>query len=61
MQVDDDLIPYRAHAGYVLFWALMTVCLYWSDERGSMFTKGVAKNKEVEGAAPSQESAEVAL
>jgi len=37
----------------------MTVCFYWSDERGSMFTKGVAKNKEVEGAAPSQESAEV--
>ncbi|CAK0790337.1 unnamed protein product [Prorocentrum cordatum] len=59
MKVDDDLIPYRVHAGCVLFWALMTVFLYWSDERGSMFTKGMAKNTEVEGAAPSQESAEV--
>jgi len=39
----DELVPFRVHAAYVLFWALMTVCFYWSDERGSMFTRGEPK------------------
>jgi len=48
MDVDDDLIPFRVHAAYVLFWAMTTVCFYWSDERGSMFTRGAASGAKEE-------------
>jgi len=32
----DELLPFKVHAGYVLFWALMNVGYYWPD-KGGMF------------------------
>jgi NNP family nitrate/nitrite transporter-like MFS transporter len=32
----DTLLPFKVHAGYVLFWACMNVCYYWPD-KGGMF------------------------
>ncbi len=32
----DTLLPFKVHAGYVMFWALLSVCYYWSD-KGDMF------------------------
>ena len=27
-----DTLPFQAHAGYLLFWALMHVCHCWEDK-----------------------------
>jgi len=45
----DTLLPFKVHAGYVMFWALMNVCYYWED-KGGMFVKGKGDktNKEEE-------------
>ncbi|CAE7463521.1 NRT2.5 [Symbiodinium sp. CCMP2592] len=32
----DALLPFQVHAGYVMFWALLSPCYYWS-EMGGMF------------------------
>merc|ERR1712070_150482 len=37
----DTLLPFKVHAGYVLFWAVMNVCYYWED-KGGMFKAGKA-------------------
>eukprot|EP00438_Fugacium_kawagutii_P031557 Skav207686 [mRNA] locus=scaffold1757:17504:22504:+ [translate_table: standard] len=34
--IDDPLIPFQVHAGYVMFWALLTPLYYWK-EHGGMF------------------------
>lgn len=34
--IEDDLLPYRVHSGYVMFWALLSPVYYWSD-KGGMF------------------------
>lgn len=36
MTTDDDLLPFRLHAGYVLFWALTVFAMRWKH-LGSMF------------------------
>merc|ERR1719198_960022 len=41
----DTLLPFKVHAGYVLFWAMMNVCYYWED-KGGMFKAGKADEKE---------------
>ena len=35
--INDPLIPFQVHAGYVMFWALLTPCYYWR-EHGGMFS-----------------------
>merc|ERR1719386_163656 len=40
--VEDDLLPFRLHAFYVLFWA-MTVCLMRWEHRGGMFCAAKAE------------------
>jgi len=35
--IDDPLIPFRLHAGYVLFWALTVLAMRW-EHLGSMFS-----------------------
>jgi len=37
MTTEDDLLPYRLHAGYVLFWALSVLAMRW-ENLGSMFS-----------------------
>ena len=34
--IHDPLLPFLVHAGYVMFWALLTPCYYWR-EHGGMF------------------------
>lgn len=35
--IDDALLPFQVHAGYVMFWALLSPCYYWR-EHGGMFS-----------------------
>lgn len=42
----DTLLPFKVHAAYVMFWALMNVCYCWED-KGSMFSKGKIADKEI--------------
>merc|ERR1719343_1404231 len=35
--IDDELLPFKIHAGYVMFWALLSPVYYWAD-LGGMFT-----------------------
>jgi nitrate/nitrite transporter NarK len=35
--IDDDLLPFKIHAGYVLFWTLLSPLFYW-PEYGGMFS-----------------------
>lgn len=35
--IDDALLPFRIHAAYVMFWALLSPCFYW-PEYGGMFS-----------------------
>jgi NNP family nitrate/nitrite transporter-like MFS transporter len=53
MTTEDDLLGFRYHAGYVLFWALTCFAMRWED-MGSMF--GGAKSPQV---AKSEEKPEV--
>ena len=41
----DPLLPFKVHAGYVLFFALLSVCYYWPD-KGGMFVGPKASSKE---------------
>merc|ERR1719198_2053288 len=34
--IDDDLLPFKIHAAYVMFWALLNPVYYWPD-LGGMF------------------------
>merc|ERR1719499_2735514 len=34
--IDDELLPFRIHAGYVMFWALLSFVYYW-PHLGGMF------------------------
>merc|ERR1740138_2037449 len=34
--IDDELTPFKIHAGYVMFWALLNFVYYW-PELGGMF------------------------
>ncbi|CAE7247510.1 NRT2.5 [Symbiodinium sp. CCMP2592] len=33
--IQDALLPFQVHAGYVMFWALLSPCYYWSEMGGS--------------------------
>merc|ERR1719291_1364417 len=35
--IDDELLPFKVHAGYVMFWALLTPLYYW-PEYGGLFS-----------------------
>ena len=38
----DPLLPFQIHAGYVMFWTLLTPCYYWA-EHGGMFSGPAVK------------------
>lgn len=40
--VEDDLLPFKLHAGYVMFWALTCFLMRW-DHMGSMFGQGAGE------------------
>merc|ERR1711879_989184 len=35
--IDDDLLPFKIHAAYVMFWTLLSPLYYW-PEYGGMFS-----------------------
>jgi NNP family nitrate/nitrite transporter-like MFS transporter len=37
--IEDELLPFKLHAGYVMFWALTCFLMRW-DTMGSMFSQG---------------------
>merc|ERR1719450_700364 len=37
--IEDELLPFKLHAGYVMFWALTCFLMRW-DTLGSMFSQG---------------------
>merc|ERR1719414_278893 len=53
--ISDPLLPFRIHAGYVMFWALLTPVYYW-PEYGGMFWGPKETEKSVEG--PKEQPAE---
>jgi len=44
MTTEDELLPFRLHAGYVLFWALTVFIMRW-ENLGSMFSGGKQRAK----------------
>lgn len=53
--IEDELLPFKVHAGYVLFWALLSP-VYWWPEHGGMF----CGPREEKAAAPAEAAAEEA-
>eukprot|EP00439_Symbiodinium_sp_Y106_P078486 s3271_g17.t1 len=52
--IQDALLPFQVHAGYVMFWALLSPCHYWSETGGMFcgpaqsFEKGQTRSSESE-------------
>jgi len=50
--IDDELLPFKVHAVYVMFWTLLSPVYYW-PHLGGMFTgpkeQNVEKNVEPKG------------
>jgi len=40
--IEDDLLPFKLHAAYVMFWALTCFLMRW-DQMGSMFSQGIGE------------------
>jgi len=57
--IEDPLLPFQIHAGYVLFWALLSPLYYW-PEHGGMFS-GPAAHTLPSGALEKPSKAEVDL
>merc|ERR1740138_265963 len=49
--IDDELLPFKIHAAYVMFWALLSPVYYW-PEYGGMFSGPAEARKEVPDCAP---------
>merc|ERR1712187_593471 len=50
--IEDDLLPFKVHAGYVMFWALLSPLYYWPELGGMFVGPKEVSEKEVEGVAP---------
>ena len=46
--INDPLIPFQVHAGYVMFWALLTPCYYWREHGGMFSGSAVTAEAKVE-------------
>merc|ERR1712170_316279 len=44
--IDDELLPFKIHAGYVMFWALLSFVYYWPHLGGML--KGPSTEQAVE-------------
>jgi len=53
--IDDPLLPFQVHAGYVMFWALLSPCYYWA-EHGGMFHGPAVKTSEIKAAEETKEA-----
>ena len=41
--IEDELLPFKVHAGYVMFWALLSPCYYWKEHGGMFHGPAVAE------------------
>merc|ERR1712232_890155 len=44
--IDDELLPFKIHAGYAMFWTLLSPCFYW-PHLGGMFVGPKEQKHEV--------------
>ncbi|CAE6948895.1 NRT2.5 [Symbiodinium sp. CCMP2592] len=62
--IQDALLPFQVHAGYVMFWALLSPCYYWSEMGGMFhgpaqsFEKGKTQSSESESYTESEATSE---
>ncbi|CAE7307129.1 NRT2.1, partial [Symbiodinium necroappetens] len=62
--IQDALLPFQVHAGYVMFWALLSPCYYWSEFGGMFhgpaqsFEKGKTQSSESESYTESEATSE---
>ena len=49
--IEDPLLPFQVHAGYVMFWTLLTPCYYWSEHGGMFHGPAVKAEAKPEGEA----------
>ena len=62
--IQDALLPFQVHAGYVMFWALLSPCYYWSETGGMFcgpaqgFEKGKTHSSESESYTESEATSE---
>ena len=54
--IEDELLPFKVHAGYVMFWALLSPCYYWK-EHGGMFHGPAVSEKSQTGEKTAGETA----
>merc|ERR1711959_513194 len=54
--IDDELLPFKVHAVYVMFWTLLSPVYYW-PHLGGMFT-GPKQEKHEELPSPAKEYTE---
>ena len=48
--IDDPLLPFQVHAGYVMFWALLSPCYYWAEHGGMFHGPAEVKTSEIKAA-----------
>ena len=41
--IEDELLPFKVHAVYVMFWALLSPCYYWKEHGGMFHGPAVAE------------------
>ena len=44
--IEDELLPFKVHAGYVMFWALLSPCYYWKEHGGMFHGPAVAEKSQ---------------
>ena len=44
--IEDELLPFKVHAVYVMFWALLSPCYYWKEHGGMFHGPAVAEKSQ---------------
>merc|ERR1719373_1423625 len=52
--IDDELTPFKVHAAYVMFWAILSPIYYWPEHGGMFSGPSAAANKIEQGGATPQ-------
>ena len=59
--ITDALLPFQVHAGYVMFWALLSPCYYWSEYGGMFMGPAKASGEKAQGQTYNSEMSTEAL
>merc|ERR1712232_72984 len=58
--IDDELLPFKIHAGYVMFWALLNPVYYWPHLGGMFVGPKAVDEKELSDVNKTSEQASTA-